>query len=41
MIFIDKEKKDGIKAELIEFFNGKVILTDKGLREVEAPVNLS
>lgn len=41
MIFIDKEKKDGIKAELIEFFNGKVTLTDKGLREVETPVNLS
>ena len=41
MIFIDKEKKDGIKANLIEFFNGKVTLTDKGLREVEVPVNLS
>ena len=41
MVFIDKEKKDSIKADLIEFFNGKVILTDKGLREVEAPVNLS
>ena len=41
MIFIDKEKKNGIKAELIEFFNGKVTLTDKGLREVEVPVNLS
>ena len=41
MIFIDKEKKDGIKADLIEFFNGKVTLTDKGLREVELPVNLS
>ena len=41
MIFINKEKKDSIKADLIEFFNGKVILTDKGLREVEAPVNLS
>ncbi len=41
MIFIDKEKKDGIKADLIEFFNGKVTLTDKGLREVEEPVNLS
>lgn len=41
MVFIDKEKKDGIKADLIEFFNGKVTLTDKGLREVEAPVNLS
>ena len=41
MIFIDKEKKDGIKADLIEFFNGKVTLTDKGLREVEVSVNLS
>lgn len=41
MIFIDKEKKDDIKADLIEFFNGKVTLTDKGLREVEVPVNLS
>lgn len=41
MIFIDKEKKDGIKADLIEFFNGKVTLTDKGLREVEVRVNLS
>ena len=41
MIFIDKEKKDGIKADLIEFFNGKVTLTDKGLRKVEVPVNLS
>lgn len=41
MIFIDKEKKNGIKADLIEFFSGKVTLTDKGLREVEIPVNLS
>ena len=41
IIFIDKEKKNGIKADLIEFFNGKVTLTDKGLREVEVPVNLS
>ena len=41
MIFMDKEKKNGIKADLIEFFNGKVTLTDKGLREVEEPVNLS
>ena len=41
MIFIDKEKKDSIKTDLIEFFNGKVTLTDKGLREVEVPVNLS
>ena len=41
MIFVDKERKDDIKADLIEFFNGKVTLTDKDLREVEVPVNLS
>ena len=41
MIFVDKEMKDDIKADLIEFFSGKVTLTDKGLREVEIPVNLS
>lgn len=41
MIFVDKERKDDIKADFIEFFNGKVTLTDKGLREVEVPVNLS
>ena len=41
MIFVDKERKDDIKADLIEFFNGKVTLTDKGLRDVEVPVNLS
>ena len=41
MIFVDKERKDDIKADLIEFFNGKVTLTDKGLREVEVPVTLS
>ena len=41
IIFVDKEDKRGIpKAALIEFFNGKVILTDQGLREVEVPVNL-
>ena len=40
MIYIDKEEKENIKAALVEFFNGKVTLTDQGLREVEAPVNL-
>ncbi|EKA03271.1 hypothetical protein GMD4S_10502, partial [Streptococcus sp. GMD4S] len=27
-------------SALVEFFNGKVTLTDQGLREVEVPVNL-
>ena len=40
MIFVDKENKEHIKSELIEFYNGKVTLADKGLREVEVPVNL-
>ena len=40
MIYVDKEEKENIKAALVEFFNGKVALTDQGLREVEVPVNL-
>lgn len=40
MIYVDKEEKENIKAALVEFFNGKITLTDKGLREVEIPVNL-
>ena len=40
-IFVDKDDKEGIKAALIEFFNGKVTLTDQGLREVEVPVDLA
>ena len=40
MIYVDKEEKENIKAALIEFFHGKVTLTDQGLREVEVPVNL-
>ena len=40
MIYVDKEEKETIKASLVEFFNGKITLTDQGLREVEVPVNL-
>ena len=40
MIYVDKEEKENIKAALVEFFNGKITLTDKDLREVEVPVNL-
>ena len=40
IIFVDKEDKEDTTAALIEFFNGKVILTDQGLREIEVPVNL-
>ena len=41
IIFVDKEDKEDIKSSLIEFFNGKVTLTDQGLREVEVPVDLA
>ena len=40
MIYVDEEEKENIKAALVEFFHGKVTLTDQGLREVEVPVNL-
>ena len=40
IIYVDKEEKENIKSALVEFFNGKVTLTDQGLREVEVPVNL-
>ena len=40
IIFVDKEDKEDIKSSLIEYFNGKVTLTDQGLREVEVPINL-
>ena len=33
MIYVDKEEKENIKAALVEFFNGKVTLTDQDLRE--------
>ena len=37
-IFVDKNYKDSIIEELIELFNGKVDITDQGLRKVEVPV---
>ena len=40
IIYVDKEEKENIKSALVEFFNGKVTLTNQGLREVEVPVNL-
>ena len=40
IIYVDKEEKENIKSALVEFFNGKVTLTDQDLREVEVPVNL-
>ena len=40
-IFVDKNDKDSIIEELIELFNGKIDITDQGLRKVEVPISLS
>ena len=37
-IFVDKNDKDSMIEGLIELFNGKVDITDRGLRKVEVPV---
>lgn len=40
-IFVDKDDKDSVIEELIELFNGKIDITDQGLRKVEVPISLS
>ena len=37
-IFVDKEDTRSITAALVEFYNGKVIIEDQGIREVEVPL---
>ena len=37
-IFVDKDDKDSVIEELIELFNGKIDITDQGLRKVEVPI---
>ena len=37
-IFVDKNDKDSMIEGLIELFNGKIDITDQGLRKVEVPV---
>ena len=37
-IFEDKENTSSITAALVEFYNGKVIIEDQGIREVEVPL---
>jgi uncharacterized YigZ family protein len=37
-IFVDKDDKDSMIEGLIELFNGKVDITNQGLRKVEVPV---
>lgn len=40
-IFVDKDDKNSVIEELIELFNGKIDITDQGLRKVEVPISLS
>ena len=37
-IFVNKEYKNRIEEGLIEFFNGKVQLSNQGIRQVEVPI---
>ena len=37
-IFVDKEDTRSITAALVEFYNGKVLIEDQGIREVEVPL---
>ena len=37
-IFVNKEDKNRIEEDLIEFFNGKVQLNNQGIRQVEVPI---
>lgn len=37
-IFVDKENTNSITAALVELYNGKVIIEDQGIREIEVPL---
>lgn len=37
-IFVDKENTSSITAALVEFYNGKVLIEEQGIREVEVPL---
>lgn len=37
-IFVDKEDTSSITAALVEFYNGKVLIEDQGIREIEVPL---
>ena len=37
-IFVNKEDTGSITEALVEFYNGKVIIEDQGIREVEVPL---
>ena len=37
-IFVDKENTSSITAALVEFYNGKVLIEEQGICEVEVPL---
>ena len=39
-IYINKQEKEPLEQKLIEFFNGKIQIDDRGLREVEIPLTV-
>ena len=40
LIYVDKEQKENVIADLIDFYHGKVEISDQGLKEVEVPIQL-
>ena len=40
LIYVDKEQKEDVIADLIDFYHGKVEISDQGLKEVEVPIQL-
>ena len=40
LIYVDKEQKEDVIADLIDFYHGKVEISDQGLKEVEVPIPL-
>lgn len=40
LIYVDKGQKEDVIADLIDFYHGKVEISDQGLKEVEVPIQL-
>jgi xaa-pro dipeptidase len=40
LVYVDKEHKEDVIADLIDFYHGKIEISDQGLKEVEIPIQL-
>ena len=38
LLYVDKEQVEPVQAALVEYFHGKIKLSDRGLREIEVPL---